>query len=176
MYVNGSFVTNVNQLCVNLAPRLTGQTWKRFHPIAERLYANRKMDLQIFIFASILYLFFLVNGNWGEWTAYGRCSVSCGGGQNTRLRLCDNPAPSGGGDKCQGDSKESLICFTQACPGKTILFLTFLHIWKVVMHASSVELYTNTQGVSNKKVDPLSPQKNWFLVLLCVNEIPCHNQ
>ena len=49
-----------------------------------------------------------VNGGWSDWSA---CSVSCGGG--TQTRTCTNPAPSGGGADCVGASSQS--CNTQAC-------------------------------------------------------------
>jgi hypothetical protein len=47
-----------------------------------------------------------VNGNW---SAYGTCSVTCGGG--TQVRTCSNPAPSNGGAACVGPS----VCNTDAC-------------------------------------------------------------
>lgn len=51
-----------------------------------------------------------VNGNW---TAFGSCSVSCGGG--TQSRTCTNPAPSGSpaGRACVGSASQA--CNTQAC-------------------------------------------------------------
>lgn len=49
-----------------------------------------------------------VNGGWSGWSA---CSVSCGGG--TQTRSCNNPAPSCGGAGCSGASSQS--CNTQAC-------------------------------------------------------------
>ncbi|XP_023810079.1 hemicentin-1 isoform X2 [Oryzias latipes] len=58
-----------------------------------------------------------VDGNWGSWQPWGQCSVSCGGGERTRLRLCNNPAPSYGGRQCPGDSSLLSRCNTQACPG-----------------------------------------------------------
>nr|XP_033816119.1 hemicentin-1 isoform X1 [Geotrypetes seraphini] len=58
-----------------------------------------------------------VDGNWGPWQAWNECSASCGGGEQTRIRLCHNPAPSNGGRPCPGDSSQISRCNIQACPG-----------------------------------------------------------
>ncbi|CAG5863670.1 unnamed protein product [Menidia menidia] len=58
-----------------------------------------------------------VDGNWGLWQPWGECSSSCGGGQKTRVRLCNSPSPSKGGQSCPGDSTQLSRCNTQACPG-----------------------------------------------------------
>ncbi|NXU50379.1 HMCN1 protein, partial [Turnix velox] len=58
-----------------------------------------------------------VDGNWGQWQAWSRCSASCGGGEQTRMRLCNNPAPSNRGRPCPGDSSQISRCNTQTCPG-----------------------------------------------------------
>lgn len=50
----------------------------------------------------------VVDGGWSSW---GSCTVSCGGG--TQTRTCTNPSPSGGGANCSGPSSQS--CNTQAC-------------------------------------------------------------
>ena len=47
----------------------------------------------------------------GGWTAWSTCSLSCGGG--TQTRTCTNPAPSGGGATCVGPSSQP--CNQQAC-------------------------------------------------------------
>ena len=61
----------------------------------------------------------LLDGNWGQWSAWTTCTVSCGGGNQTRTRQCDNPSPANGGSNCppETDQKESLqTCGTQLCP------------------------------------------------------------
>ena len=63
----------------------------------------------------IIYHLITVNGNWGTWTSYGACSVTCGVGTQQRTRSCDNPAPSGGGTTCPGDALEARTCFDVTC-------------------------------------------------------------
>ncbi|XP_049724489.1 hemicentin-1 isoform X1 [Elephas maximus indicus] len=58
-----------------------------------------------------------VDGSWGNWHAWSRCSTSCGGGEKTRKRLCDNPVPSKSGRPCAGDATQASRCNMQACPG-----------------------------------------------------------
>jgi len=55
----------------------------------------------------------LVNGGWTDWST---CSVTCGGG--TQTRTCTNPAPYCGGADCTGASSQS--CNTQVCPWQNI--------------------------------------------------------
>jgi len=57
-----------------------------------------------------------VDGGFGEWGAWSDCTVSCGGGMQTRERLCDSPAPENGGAACQGLSDEYLPCNIEPCP------------------------------------------------------------
>uniref|UniRef100_A0A8C9N6Y6 Hemicentin-1 n=1 Tax=Serinus canaria TaxID=9135 RepID=A0A8C9N6Y6_SERCA len=58
-----------------------------------------------------------VDGNWGQWQSWSQCSASCGGGEQTRVRLCSSPAPLNRGRPCPGDSSQISRCNTQACPG-----------------------------------------------------------
>ncbi|XP_032380766.1 hemicentin-1 isoform X2 [Etheostoma spectabile] len=58
-----------------------------------------------------------VDGNWGSWHPWGECSASCGGGERTRVRLCNSPSSSNGGRPCPGDSSQLSRCNSQACPG-----------------------------------------------------------
>jgi hypothetical protein len=56
-----------------------------------------------------------VNGGWSSWSSWSTCSVTCGGGTQTRTRTCTNPTPANGGSDCSGAASESQSCNTQAC-------------------------------------------------------------
>jgi choriolysin H len=43
-----------------------------------------------------------VDGNWSDWSSWGNCSQSCGGGTRRQMRTCSNPAPQGNGANCVG--------------------------------------------------------------------------
>ncbi|XP_078346319.1 LOW QUALITY PROTEIN: SCO-spondin-like [Oculina patagonica] len=59
-----------------------------------------------------------VNGGYSDWGSYGECSKSCGGGVQTRKRICTNPPPANGGEDCNGLGPDTSTrkCNTQACP------------------------------------------------------------
>ncbi|XP_013378635.1 SCO-spondin [Lingula anatina] len=57
-----------------------------------------------------------VDGGWGEWSAYGDCSVTCGDGTKTRTRECNSPPPANGGADCEGNGSETSACNLGACP------------------------------------------------------------
>ncbi|KAL0969159.1 hypothetical protein UPYG_G00223290 [Umbra pygmaea] len=57
-----------------------------------------------------------INGGWGPWSLWDTCSLTCGGGIQTRQRLCNNPTPKYGGKECQGDANASQLCAKQDCP------------------------------------------------------------
>ncbi len=54
----------------------------------------------------------------GGWSTFSSCSVSCGGG--TQTRSCTNPSPTNGGAACTGPTSQS--CNTQACAPIATLF------------------------------------------------------
>ncbi|NXF82966.1 CO8B protein, partial [Sclerurus mexicanus] len=47
-----------------------------------------------------------ISGNWGCWASWSSCS----GGQRTRRRQCNNPAPQNGGSSCSGPDAEAAPC------------------------------------------------------------------
>ena len=56
------------------------------------------------------------DGGWSGWSNWGSCSKTCGGGTQTRTRVCNNPSPAHGGAQCSGDDTDSQSCNTQPCP------------------------------------------------------------
>ncbi|CAC5368784.1 HMCN [Mytilus coruscus] len=57
-----------------------------------------------------------VNGHFEEWREWDDCSVTCGGGQRFRYRICNHPPPSDGGSNCSGATKQSDTCSNNKCP------------------------------------------------------------
>ena len=56
-----------------------------------------------------------VNGYWKPWAEWVECSVSCGGGDQTRARQCQMPLY--GGEACDGPTDETRPCNPDPCPG-----------------------------------------------------------
>ena len=52
----------------------------------------------------------LVNGGWTEWREWSACSISCGGGSQTRFRNCTNPIPANGGLHCSASAVDIRDC------------------------------------------------------------------
>ena len=75
---------------------------------------------------------FKVHGGWGKWGEWETCSASCGGGNQKRTRLCNNPIPQFEGEICTLDGSlamEIQKCNEAACPSIYVSFL-FYHIFK----------------------------------------------
>ncbi|XP_070597267.1 properdin [Erythrolamprus reginae] len=57
------------------------------------------------------------DGNWGSWKPFEACSVTCGVGQLSQKRLCDNPPPKHGGKACPGvDVRKQPCTIKVPCP------------------------------------------------------------
>ncbi len=61
---------------------------------------------------------FSVNGGWSEYEVHVSCSVTCGAGQKTLQRYCNNPTPAYGGANCVGNRISTTDCNLQECPGE----------------------------------------------------------
>ncbi|CAD5114006.1 DgyrCDS3169 [Dimorphilus gyrociliatus] len=51
-----------------------------------------------------------INGQWSVWSSWSECSLSCGGGFQTRTRNCNKPKPQCNGKECPGKQAEQRKC------------------------------------------------------------------
>ncbi|CAD5120054.1 DgyrCDS8636 [Dimorphilus gyrociliatus] len=54
------------------------------------------------------------NGNWGLWSVWSACSVTCSSGFRSKLRKCNNPTPINGKD-CEGEAEITEGCEEVEC-------------------------------------------------------------
>ena len=67
---------------------------------------------------------------WTEWGKWSTCSKTCGGGEQSRKRVCEVPQLRFSLAKkysvCPGEHTESRKCNKDQCPGKKNLFRILL--------------------------------------------------
>ena len=52
----------------------------------------------------------VVDGGWSSWSPWSDCPSRCGPGERRRQRVCNNPAASGLGRQCRGETQQSQEC------------------------------------------------------------------
>ena len=57
--------------------------------------------IRLHLFFIVFLTRFPVNGGWSSFSAWSKCSKSCGGGSQVRVRSCTNPPPANGGKSCR---------------------------------------------------------------------------
>ena len=113
--------------------------------------------------------FLTVNGNWGEWSGFGGCSTTCGGGSHQRKRLCNNPPAAFGGLEClvtgsvevrASEESEAKQCNEKPCPGKNSILKRFTRNFskfETLYQHLHISLYALSFGRFIKRVtDPIS--------------------
>ena len=78
--------------------------------LRSKIDSQRKPELILNIFT--------VDGVWGSWQAWSTCSMTCGGGEQSRMRNCDDPPQSGNGTNCTGYMNATQTCNNFTCPRK----------------------------------------------------------
>ena len=84
-------------------------------------FKNILVVLKTFVFFSLL----IHLASWSDWTQYGSCSRTCGGGVKNRQRTCfhaylsNYEAPG----QCNGSASESQSCNNQTCRKLTLYLL-----------------------------------------------------
>ncbi|KAL4216648.1 Hemicentin-1 [Mactra antiquata] len=93
-----------------------------------------------------------LDGQWSTWSDWTQCVVTCDNGTVSRQRTCSNPAPSGGGLNCTGQSSQIKQCFTATpCPvnGK---WSEWSH-WDSCSTSCEAGIQTRTRTCTNPKPD-----------------------
>lgn len=83
--------------------------------------SNMQKDIKEIADVFALLCHWSVDGYYSEWSKWGPCSRTCGGGAQQRNRTCIQPLY--GGANCQGLGNESQSCNEHNCPG----IVNFLH-------------------------------------------------
>ncbi|KAK9307654.1 hypothetical protein QLX08_002067 [Tetragonisca angustula] len=55
------------------------------------------------------------DGDWSAWSAWDKCSRTCGVGVQCRTRTCNKPLPAYGGKYCSGPSDDCRLCDLPMC-------------------------------------------------------------
>ncbi len=69
------------------------------------------------------------DGNWGDWSLFSSCSVTCNEGIKTRTRSCNHQSTDPLGKGCFGENTEVRACNDSPCPiGKQNFLSAFLNV------------------------------------------------
>lgn len=90
--------------CTNPKPSNNGKNCSSIGPSLEKTVCDNKCP---------------VNGGYGSWTEWSKCTKSCEGGTHSRSRECNNPTPENGGKSCfemgHGNPIDSKPCHDHPC-------------------------------------------------------------
>ena len=106
----------------------------RHNPLALAPLGSSSFTIDNFPSSNVYFLFVLMAlfvlaspGNLSKWSEWGKCSVTCGEGVQTRTRICTNPPPSGGGATCieqsLGPAEEEQACDEGECRECSVLLI-----------------------------------------------------
>ena len=99
-----------------------------------RTQSNKKTGLSFGWKTSVPSTFILVDCTWSEFGEYSRCSVSCGQGIQTSVKLL-NHAAQNGGKTCEEDTnilRNTKICSNPKCKDSKITSNMIYNIFKLI--------------------------------------------
>ena len=83
-----------------------------------------------------------VVATWNDWSNWGSCSLTCGGGSRTRTRTCTTP------NSCVGPNSQNLICNTVDCPNDEQIINETLRYLGCFQYLDSSNLFYYSNGSS----------------------------
>ena len=81
---------------------------------------------------------------WGEWSLYSDCSVTCGTGNQIRTR--EKTVEEQYGGLCQGSTDDSKICtMDPCCPGKILRMSIYSYTFKsVILDSVKIKIFSKS--------------------------------
>lgn len=108
----------LNRKILKIKSYIWSSYWKKILKV-KILFYYFKFGIFFSIDVKKFWLVFWVDGFWASWGSWGTCTVTCGGGIQTKTRSCTNPTPQYGGSDCTGFSTATQTCNTHNCPSTT---------------------------------------------------------
>lgn len=93
-------------------------TWERVLSLIMNSTKSNSYCLKFLRNVQVQLMCISVDGSWATWGNWGTCTVTCGGGIQSRSRTCTNPAPQYGGANCPSFSSSTQACNTHNCPSE----------------------------------------------------------
>ncbi|XP_020625288.1 coadhesin-like [Orbicella faveolata] len=89
--------------CTNPPPQYDGKNCEKLGPADQKQECNSDSCP--------------IDGNYTEWSEWTDCSITCGGGSQSRSRKCTNPPPQYGGKNCDelGPTNQTQECNPDPC-------------------------------------------------------------
>ena len=75
-----------------------------------------------------------LENRWTTWSAWSQCSVTCNGGTQTRVRICEDNV-NAIVDSCIGSPNQTRVCNEWYCPGICLIVTIityFVNLYKIV--------------------------------------------
>ncbi|KAL5012573.1 hypothetical protein ScPMuIL_011124 [Solemya velum] len=85
------------------------------------------------------------DGIWDDWSPWSQCSVTCGQGNQQRVRACTGGA---NGNPCVGESSQVQKCILPVCGGTGVEAACFIKTPSVRVSGGDLEIYIDYESLS----------------------------
>jgi len=97
----------------------------------------------------------VVDATWSDWTDWSVCSLTCGGGTQSRSRTCTRALH--GGRDCVGEATETQACKEQPCPGisdKSALSpYVYIFFFSYILIVAPRHFSLNVNGIHSERTE-----------------------
>ncbi|XP_065836238.1 coadhesin-like [Oscarella lobularis] len=111
-----------------------------------------------------------VDGHWSKWSAWSKCSASCGGGAQSRSRYCTQEK-CGGRRLCKGNASEKRQCNKNCCPVRG--YITSWTLWASCTKTCGLGSRTRSRNCSAPLCHGRDPCRNVLRTQLTSCNLGC---